>query len=209
MNSLRSLKRTTPVTTMTAKPPRFENINASQAGSTTYESGKLHDAHSVTIDGYATYEIEEYHEDSNLSRYYRYKPPTCCVAPIISINRTFIDSGILERHELSAIFTDMPDEDYQLLLESVKKDGFMDPVIRLLGTEVLDGWHRYRAAKELNLIRNLRFKQWDEKQEGDPVAFVKARNLERRHLSAQQRVQIVVTFNERFEKGDIESQRDG
>lgn len=96
----------------------------------------------------------------------------------------------------------MPEEDYQSLLESVEKDGFKDPIIRLLGTEVLDGWHRYRAAKELNLIRKLRFHQWDKKDEGDPSAFVKARNLERRHLSKAQRGQIVVHFNTRAGAGN-------
>lgn len=128
-------------------PPRFEEIKAAEAGSTTYESGRLHDAHSVTIDGYASYEIEEYHEDNKQTRYYRYKPPTCCVPPLISIDRELVDSGTLDRHELSAFFRDMPDEDYQSLLESVSKYGFVDNVIRLYEGQILDGWHRYRAAK--------------------------------------------------------------
>lgn len=174
------------------EPPRFESVKAPSI---------VHDAHSVSIDGYATYEIEEYHNRDSWPRRYRYTPPTCCVAPVISIDRTFVASDTLKRHELSAIFTDMPEKDYQSLLESIKRDGFKDPVIRLLGTEVLDGWHRYRAAKELNLIRKLRFHQWDEKDEGDPAAFVKARNLERRHLTPGQRGQIVVHFNERFGRG--------
>lgn len=181
------------------EPPRFEDVSAANIGNP--ESTTIHDAHTVTIDGYATYEIEEYHNKDSWTGRYRYKPPTCCVAPVISIDRTFVDSETLNRHELSAIFTDMPDEDYQALLESVKTDGFMDPVIRLIGDEVLDGWHRYRAAKALNLLRHLRFQQWNEKDEGDPGAFVKARNLERRHLNPGQRAQIVVAFNERFGHG--------
>ena len=180
--------------------PRFENEVASKIGNP--ESTTIHDAHSVSIDGYATYEIEEYH-NPDISRAWRgrYKPPTCCVAPVISIDRTFLQSDILERHELSAIFTDMPEQDYASLLESVEKDGFMDPVIRLIGREVLDGWHRYRAAKELNLLRKLRFQQWIEKDEGDPAAFVYARNRVRRHLDKSRQAQITVYFNERYELG--------
>ena len=181
--------------------PRFEEITAQQAGSTTYESGKLHDAHSVTIDGYATYEIEEYHEDAKQTYHYRYKPPTCCVAPVISIDRTFLQSDTLTRHELSAIFTDIPDDEFASMLQSIQKDGFMDPIIRLIGAEVLDGWHRYSAAKELNLLRKLKFQQWDEKKEGDPAAFVYARNQHRRHQSAAKRAQITVLFNERYGLG--------
>ena len=190
--------------------PRFEEIKASEAGSTTYESGKLHDAHGVTIDGYASYEIEEYHEDEKGSRYYRYNPPTCCVAPLISIKRKIVASDTLERHELSAIFGDMPDEDYQSLLASVETDGFIDNVVRLHKGQILDGWHRYRAAKELNLLRKLRFKQWhtDEHRDGDPRVFVLGRNLHRRHQSASRRAQIVVAFNERFGLGNIKAQRE-
>ena len=183
--------------------PRFEEIKASEAGSTTYESGKLHDAHSVTIDGYASYEIEEYHEDQKHTYYYRYKPPTCCVAPLISIQRKLIDSSTLERHEMSAIFRDMSDEEYQSLLVSVEQDGFIDNVVRLYEGQILDGWNRYRAAKELNLIRKLRFKQWheDEHRDGDPRVFVLGRNLYRRHQDKAVRAQITVTFNERFGLG--------
>ena len=103
----------------------------------------------------------------------------------------------------------MPDTDFQSLLESVQTDGFIDPIIRIHEGHILDGWHRYRAAQELNLIRRLKFQEWneDEKKDGDPKAFVLARNIERRHLSASQRAQIVVTFNERFNRGNIDAQR--
>lgn len=183
--------------------PRFEEIKASEAGSTTYESGKLHDAHSVTIDGYATYEIEEYHEDEKQTYYYRYKPPTCCVAPLISITRNLVRSDELERHELSAIFRDIPDEEYQSLLESVRKNGFIDNVIRVYEGQILDGWNRYRAAKELNLLRKLRFKQWheDEHRDGDPTVFVYAKNMDRRHYDKATRAQIGVVFSKRFGHG--------
>lgn len=181
--------------------PRFEALDVSEIIRESYDASELRDPGSVTIDGYTILEIKEYHENSRLSRFYGYQPPTCCVPPIISVNQTFIASETLNRHELSAIFTDMPAEDYESLLQSVKADGFIDPVIRLIGDEVLDGWHRYGAAKELNLIRKLRFKQWNAEDEGDPAVFVKARNLERRHLTAAQRGQIVVHFNERFGHG--------
>lgn len=182
--------------------PRFEEISASEAGGSTYDSSKCHDAHSVSIDGYATYEIENYHDDPD-DRYHRYHPPTCCVAPIISIKRKFVVSDSLERHDLSAIFGDMPENDYASLLASIEKDGFIDPVIRILDHKVIDGWHRYRAAKELNLLRKLRFQPWhtDDHRDGDPRVFVYARNIDRRHLDKATRAQIAVVFNERFGHG--------
>ncbi len=181
--------------------PRFEDTPAATIGN--MEANRVHDAHSVSIDGYATYEIESYHNPDRWNSYdrSRYRPPTCCVPPTISINRTFIDSSELTRHELSEIFMDMPDEDFQNLLASVEKEGFKDPIIRMIDAQVLDGWHRYRAAKELNLLRKLVFQQWKEDQEGSPEAFVLARNLERRHLTPGQRSSIVVSFNQRYGMG--------
>lgn len=185
------------------KVPRIENVNRSKIG--TWET--IHKVETVTIDGYSWSEIRHYHEQDMVGIHTRYEMPTCCIPPIIEIDNEFVDSVTLTRHELSAIFGDMPDEDYQSLLESVKAEGFIDNVIRLVGNQVLDGWHRYRAATELNIIRKLRFTQW-KADEGKPHAFVIARNIERRHLSASLRAQIVISVNERFEKGNVKAQRD-
>ena len=163
----------------------------------------------ITLDGYSWNEIHEYHNPSGWSDYFWYRVPTCCVPPTIVVDREFVDSGTLKRHELSAAFGDMPETDFQSLLESVQTDGFIDPIIRIHEGHILDGWHRYRAARELNLIRRLRFQEWreDRDEDGDPKAFVLARNIERRHYDASQRAQIVVSFNERFNRGNIDAQR--
>ena len=157
----------------------------------------------ITIDGYSWNEIHEYHNPTGWKDSFWYSVPTCCVPPIIVIDHKFVDAGTLQRHELSAIFGDMPEQDYKSLLESVQRDGFIDDTIKLLDGQLLDGWHRYRAAQELNLIRKLRFQEWNEDahRDGDPKAFVLARNIERRHFIPSQRAQIVVSFNERFGQG--------
>lgn len=182
--------------------PTFENISAGEANKSftlrTYGKDRF------TIDGYHAYEILEYHEGKK--DFTRYSPPTCCVPPIIALNRGHSDlrhADKFRRHELSAIFGDMPKVDFESLLESVERDGFIDNVIRVYDGKVLDGWHRYRAARELNLLRKLRFKVWheDEHQDGDPIAFVYGRNQHRRHYSAAQRAQVAVAFNKRFGHG--------
>ena len=172
---------------------------------------KADSSYRITIDGYSWNDIHDYHNPRGYSNYYHYHVPTCCVPPVIVIGREFVDSGTLERHALSEVFGDMPDEDFQSLLLSVQEVGFIDPVLRLYEGQILDGWHRYRVAKELNLIRKLKFKDWDdaENRDGDPRVFVFARNVERRQLNAAQRAQITVAFNERFGLGNIKSQRSG
>ena len=177
--------------------PRFEFIKAADVRDV-YAGGRNHNHDEITIDGYAFYEIKEYHNREYPDTYTHYRMPTCCVSPIIVFEREFIDAGTLERHELSSVFGDMPEVDFENLVKSVEPDGFMDPLIRVLDGKILDGWHRYQAALKLNLVRKLMFMAWDDEKDGNAIAFVSARNLERRHLTASQRGQIVVFLNERF-----------
>ena len=177
--------------------PRFEFIKASDVRDV-YAGGRNHNHGEITIDGYAFYEIKEYHNREYPDTYTHYRVPTCCVSPIIVFEREFIDAGTLQRHELSSVFGDIAEGDFENLKKSVEADGFMDPLIRVLDGKILDGWHRYQTALSLNLVRKLMFMNWDEEQEGKAIAFVAARNLERRHLTASQRGQIVVFLNERF-----------
>ena len=177
--------------------PRFEFIKAADVRDV-YGGGRNHNHGEITIDGYAFYEIKEYHNRENPDTYTHYRVPTCCISPIIVLDREFVDSGALQRHELSSVFGDMPETDFENLVKSVEQDGFMDSLIRVLDGKVLDGWHRYQAALSLNLVRKLMFMPWDDEKDGGAIAFVAARNLERRHLTASQRGQIVVFLNERF-----------
>ena len=177
--------------------PRFEFIKAADVRDV-YAGGRNHNHGEITIDGYAFYEIKEYHNRENPDTYTHYRMPTCCISPIIVLDREFIDAGTLKRHELSSVFGDMAEEDFENLVKSVEQDGFMDSLIRVLDGKVLDGWHRYQAALSLNLVRKLMFMPWDDEKDGEAIAFVSARNLERRHLTASQRGQIVVFLNERF-----------
>ena len=177
--------------------PRFEFIKAADVRDV-YGGGRNHNHGEITIDGYAFYEIKEYHNRENPDTYTHYRVPTCCISPIIVLDREFIDAGTLKRHELSSVFGDMPETDFENLVKSVEQDGFMDPLIRVLDGKILDGWHRYQAALSLNLVRKLMFMNWDDEKDGGAIAFVAARNLERRHLTPSQRGQIVVFLNERF-----------
>ena len=177
--------------------PRFEFIKAADVRDV-YAGGRNHNHGEITIDGYAFYEIKEYHNREYPDTYTHYRMPTCCISPIIVFEREFIDAGTLQRHELSSVFGDMAEDDFENLKKSVEADGFMDPLIRVLDGKVLDGWHRYQAALSLNLVRKLMFMPWDDEKDGGAIAFVSARNLERRHLTPSQRAQIVVFLNERF-----------
>jgi len=56
----------------------------------------------------------------------------------------------MERHQLSAAFPDMPDEDFEDLIHSIKEHGQREP-ITVYENKILDGWHRYRACQQLDI----------------------------------------------------------
>lgn len=77
-----------------------------------------------------------------------------------------------ERHELSALDGDMTDEDFQLLVESIDRQGVLEPVMFWEG-KILDGWHRYLACQELKIVS---FRKM-EYEGNDPSGYVFAKSL--------------------------------
>jgi hypothetical protein len=68
--------------------------------------------------------------------------------------------------------------------------GQRDPITIFEG-QVLDGWHRYGCLVRLGMA----VKQVELQAGVDPKAFVKSRNLHRRHMNASQRALAVVNCN--------------
>ena len=103
----------------------------------------------------------------------------------------------LERHPLSVLCEDMPPEEYQKLVESVRQNGVIDYVIKTLEHEgephVLDGFHRYSAAHDAGETDGLIITPYTG---NDPVSYVRAKNLRRRHLTLGQRAGIEVALSE-------------
>lgn len=78
----------------------------------------------------------------------------------------------------------MTDEEFTSLVESIRATGQVDPIVKFEG-QVLDGANRLRACEALGIApRTTQF-------EGrDALAFVIAKNLERRHLTSDQRAMV-------------------
>lgn len=85
------------------------------------------------------------------------------------------------QHPLSAAFPRMTPEEFQELKDSIEVLGVQNP-ITLHDGMVIDGWHRYTAAREVGLpcpVVNLA-------QDIDPREFVMAQNKARRHVTKAQ-----------------------
>lgn len=96
-----------------------------------------------------------------------------------------LDYNKLEPHPLGAIFPPMSDSTYAEFVKGMKKNGY-DPKekIVLLDGQILDGNHRYTAAKKLKL--KLGSELFEEFKGEDPFSFVVQHNLHRRHLTPSQ-----------------------
>ena len=92
-----------------------------------------------------------------------------------------------QRHPLSELFGDMPEDQYAELVESIRDHGIASPLITAVERDgtmcVIDGWHHYRTAIECEREDEL----FPAPHGGDAKDLVRAAlsaNKHRRHLSS-------------------------
>ena len=89
----------------------------------------------------------------------------------------------LTQHPLSAAFPPLADTDFAALRDDINANGLLNPIC-VDSDQVLDGWHRYRACQELGIEADETFCPCD------PLDYVLAQNLQRRHLTESQRAMV-------------------
>ena len=96
----------------------------------------------------------------------------------------------LEPHPLSKMFPPILPEDFDKLAADIKLNGLHQPIVRYQG-KILDGNNRYRACEVVKVAP--KFADFT----GDDAAarnHVISANIHRRHLSPDQRREIIVTL---------------
>ena len=86
-----------------------------------------------------------------------------------------------QRHELGAVFHDMSIVEFESLKRDIETNGQLHPIIMYQG-KVLDGWHRFRACRDLGvepIIQPLPAGR-------DPLHYSIASNVERRQSKPSQ-----------------------
>lgn len=91
----------------------------------------------------------------------------------------------LDFHPLASMFPLMEGDDYTALVEDIAQHGQRE-AIWLYDGMILDGRNRYRACVELGLVPDTQTYTGD-----DPRAFVVSLNLHRRHLTREQRNELI------------------
>jgi len=104
-------------------------------------------------------------------------------------------------HERSSIFPLIEGEDFEALVEDIRKFGQLDEGVLFKG-KILDGRNRYRACKILKIP--FKCKEYSEKM--DPLDYIISQNLHRRHLNIAQRSEIGLLLLEEEEKKAKERQ---
>jgi len=98
-------------------------------------------------------------------------------------------AGVTYRRDpLSAQFTDLPDDELELLAGSIDAEGQRLPVVINTATDtVLDGWQRLRALRSIERAPCVERLQID-----NPTAYVMAVNVHRRYTAQQSAAQRVL-----------------
>jgi hypothetical protein len=111
----------------------------------------------------------------------------------------------LEFHELAYLFPLLEDEELQKIADDIKHNGFRPEPITLLGGKILDGRNRYNAANlAAYKLGPDDVEHFEERYPGqDPLLFVIARNLYRRHLTAGQRACLAAELYKRMAKRPV------
>ena len=103
-------------------------------------------------------------------------------------------SELKENKQFSQMVPEMTEVEYKDFLKSIEKDGIRQPIHILLDKTILDGRHRVRACKDLNiqeiqaLVHNF--------DEDEAIEFVRDTAIERRNITIEQRVDIILKSEE-------------
>jgi hypothetical protein len=92
-------------------------------------------------------------------------------------------------HPLADMFPLMEGEDFDALVADIKANDLRDNMILYEG-KILDGRNRYRACKAAGVeVHYWHF--YDLNDRLDPAAYVISANLHRRHLTAEQKREVI------------------
>jgi ParB-like chromosome segregation protein Spo0J len=94
----------------------------------------------------------------------------------------------IEDHPLAARFRLMDGEEFNRLIEDVREHGVREPIV-MFEDKILDGRNRKRAAQLAE--RDFPVRDFDPEREGSPEAFVISCNVHRRHLSLDEKRELL------------------
>jgi ParB-like chromosome segregation protein Spo0J len=99
----------------------------------------------------------------------------------------------VKSHKLANYFPIIEGEEFDLLVESIRKNGQREPIVIYDG-QILDGINRWRACERLGIEPVTK-----ELPEGeDPLQYVVDENIRRRHMDVSQRAMLATEMEPEF-----------
>jgi len=115
------------------------------------------------------------------------------MANLIAVTKVSVDE-IKEVPEYKEL---MPENNsYEELKESIQQLGFLDPIIINKNYEILDGYTRYRIAKELG-IKEIPVEIYETSGREEELDIIASFNLKRRHLSKDEIIALIDKITEK------------
>jgi len=99
-----------------------------------------------------------------------------------------LSDGEVEPHPLCALFPEMVGEEFDELVADIKRNGQREPGT-VMGKQILDARNRRRACRVAGVP--FRVRQYTGT---DPVGLVISANIRRRHLSSEQKRQLIAAL---------------
>jgi ParB-like chromosome segregation protein Spo0J len=98
-------------------------------------------------------------------------------------------------HPFADIFPLMEDAEFDELVADIKANGLREEIMLYEGM-ILDGRNRYRAClaagwEEATILDSSHARHFDTEIDGDPAAYVISANIHRRHLTAEQKRELI------------------
>ncbi len=101
-----------------------------------------------------------------------------------------------QMHPLAALVPPMTPEEWAEFKADVKAHGLHEPITLYEG-KILDGTHRYRAAKELGI--KIKTREW-RPDDGEPIDFLISENVRRRQLTTGQKAALALALRPAIER---------
>jgi ParB-like chromosome segregation protein Spo0J len=93
-------------------------------------------------------------------------------------------------HPMANMFPLLPAEELERLAKSIEEVGLLEPIVRYQGM-ILDGRNRFLALRKLGREPREGEDIFELGPDVDPFLYVVSKNIERRHLTAEQKREVV------------------
>jgi len=107
---------------------------------------------------------------------------------VLQVNTTLNINKIKIDPEYQSLVPSLKNKEYKALRDSVERDGLYEPIIINTAYVILDGHHRFKACKEVNVLPRFSIRRFEDKNK--ERRFVIESNFYRRQLNKFQKAEI-------------------